>query len=122
MFTCRSACISCNADGITGKNLLTFIGRHLGEMAIADLIIPMPENNITPGTSILANLLDIAVKHRENFFILGFKVKTAVKGRLTRERIFPISVMGCYFNMLQGVGNTEIALYPVIPIFLPLTT
>ena len=42
MFTCRSACIPCNADGITGKNLLTFIGRHFGEVAIADLIIPMP--------------------------------------------------------------------------------
>ena len=41
MLTSRSACISCNADGITGKNLLTFVGCHLGEVAIAYLIIPM---------------------------------------------------------------------------------
>jgi hypothetical protein len=52
----------------------------------------MSENDISPGTAVLANLLDIAVKHGEYFLIPGFQVDAAMEGCLSCERIFPVSV------------------------------
>ena len=92
MFTSRSACVSRNADSITSKDFLTFVSCHRGEVTIADLVIAVPENDISTGTAILSNLFDIAIEHGENFFIPGFQVKASVKGGLTRKRIFPVPI------------------------------
>jgi hypothetical protein len=61
-------------------------------MTVADLIVTMSENDISPGTAVLANLLNIAIKHREYFLIPGFQVDAAMEGCLSCERIFPVSV------------------------------
>ena len=61
-------------------------------MTVAYLIVTMSENDISPGTAVLANLLNIAIKHREYFLIPGFQVDAAMKGFLSCKGIFSVSV------------------------------
>jgi hypothetical protein len=91
MLACTASCGTCNADGVTSEDGLSFGDEDLGEVAVADAETAVTESDEVAGTGVVAGLFYCAVEHGIDYGGTGCEVNTVVHSALAGERVGAIA-------------------------------
>ena len=90
--TSTATTVACQRDDDAGTDVGAFGDESLGEVAIADGVISVPQGHILAGRLVLSHFDDHPLHHGQYLLAPCVQVDTAVKLPLSGKRVFPVAV------------------------------
>lgn len=107
MLPSAASSIPGNTDHSSCRNHIALTNGNLGEVTVADCDVTMAKYDEDARTLVVADFVDDAIQHGEDFVAACMKVKTVMHSLFTCKRVTSIAKGADDLNMFKWIGHAQ---------------